>query len=327
MLNKISQLIQLYTFDARMTPPKTIFIELTGACNLRCPGCARTYSDGKRGHMSDEMFHLAVDQIAASYPNVESLGFHFFGEIELRKDFHVLTSTARRKLPSTRLGISTTLTSQDRDVVRNLLFSGVHGIGVWPDGYSEESYALIRPGSSFKLVKENIIFLLEEREKLQRTDIGIGIGMVKNALNKAHAGDFYREFAFVKNYRNADLVTVDSHDWAGQVPSDGMLRSTKKYALKVRRPCAMVFTNLIINADGDLSLCCMDMNMKLKIGNLREDGIGSLWRSDRAARIRRSMKRLSPLELCTQCHNFYFGLSLPAARARRQRSETETNGA
>jgi MoaA/NifB/PqqE/SkfB family radical SAM enzyme len=310
MLQKLKRLRDMYIFNPETMSPTTIFIELTGACNSKCPNCPRTYSDKKRGHMSDALFNKVITQIADAYPELPSLGFHFFGEIELRKDFHLLISEARERLPHTKFGISTTLTSRSKEVVRNLLLAGFNGIGVWPDGYSEESYSLIRPGNSFQLVKENIALLLEERGKMGKTDIGVGVGMVRNSLNREHIQDFYREFEFVKKYPHTDLVTVDSHDWAGQVPSTTIIRSVKKYAFKIQRPCPMPFTNLIISADGGVSLCCMDMNMNLAAGSMDgDDDINKIWTSDRAALIRQGMKRLHPPELCRQCHNFYIDLS------------------
>jgi radical SAM protein with 4Fe4S-binding SPASM domain len=310
MLQKLRTLKKMYMFNPKTTPPREIYIEITGACNLECPNCPRTYSRNKRGHMTDDLFHTVILQVAAVFPRIEHMGFHWFGEIELRKNYHNLLSWAKGKLPYTEFGISTNLTSKNKETVRKLLLSGVNNIGIWPDGFSEESYSLIRPGSSFQLVKENILFLLEEREKMGKTEIGIGIGMVRNTINQKHIGKFYQEFEFIKKYENTGFITVDSHDFAGQVPSDMILKSVKKYTFKVPKPCQSPFTTLAVSSNGFVTLCCYDMDLQLNIGKITGDNnIGDIWASSNASAIRDRMKWLNPPELCRQCHGFYFNLT------------------
>lgn len=318
---RLSNGIKRYTFNAGKTPPQRIYVEITGACNLRCPNCARTYSENKRGNMLDDLFFKVISSIANDYPKLRRLGFHFFGEIEIKKNFDALIRFAREKLPYTHFGISTTLTHKDKEAIRRLLLAGLNTIGIWPDSCSGDSYAKIRTNGSFETVKENIHFLLTEREKRQLDDIGIHIGMVRNKVNKFHIEEFYHEFKFVENFKNAYLVSSDSHDWAGQIPSDNIIVTAKRYTLKIPKPCFMPFTTLVVSATGDVTLCCYDMNLRLKIGNMKGDaGIKKLWTSPEANSIRNRIRFLNPPELCRQCHNYYFKSPGMLIKAKRELS-------
>lgn len=303
----ISNTVKRYTFDANKTTPQIVYIEVTGACNLRCPNCPRTYSNNKRGNISDDLFFKIISSIAKDYPKLRRMGFHFFGEIEMKNNFDILIRFARQNLPNTHFGISTTLTFKDKEVIKKLLLAGFNTIGVWPDSGSGDIYDKIRTGGGFEIVKENINVLLAEREKRQLNSIGIHIGMVRNKINRSYIDEFYREFKFIYDFKNTYLVSIDSHDWAGQIPSDHIINTVKKYTLKIPKPCLRSFTTLVFSATGDVTLCCYDMNLQLKIGNIRSDaGIKELWTSREANSIRNKIRFFNPPEICKQCHNYYF---------------------
>jgi len=256
--------------------------------------------------MPKEVFEKVITDIARDYPSLGLLGFHMFGEITMRNDFDSLISWARQRLPVTHFGISTTVSLEKKETVRKLLLPGFDSIGVWPDGFSDDSYAKIRTGGSFEVVRDNIKFLLEERDRLQKFEVVVHVGIIKNTVNQDSTNKFYESFKFVEKFKNTNLVTVDSIDWAGQVPSDNVLHAVKKYLLKIPKPCPVPFDMLVVSATGDVTLCCMDMDLALKVGNIMLDGsIRRIWTSTRAEAIRRSMKRLSPPILCKKCHSFY----------------------
>lgn len=319
MIAKLKRLQQYYSFNPKTTPPQKVFVEITGACNLRCPLCPRTYSNNKRGNMSKEVFEKVIIDITRDYPDLKLLGFHMFGEITMRNDFDVFVSWARQKLSNTHFGISTTVSLEKKEVVAKLLLPGFDSIGIWPDGFSNDSYAKIRTGGSFTTVRDNIRFLLEERDRLKKFDVAVHVGIIKNMVNQDSTDKFYESFQFVEKFKNASLVTVDSIDWAGQVPAENVLHAAKDYILKIPKPCSIPFEMLAVSATGDVTLCCIDMNLELKIGNIMSDGsISQIWASERAEAIRSSMKRLSPPVLCKKCHSFYKDLTPWPLRNRKR---------
>lgn len=326
MIVKLKQLLSYYTFNPDTIPPEKIFIEITGLCNLRCPLCPRTYSRNKRAQMPRHVFEKTITDIARDYPNLRLLGFHMFGEITTRDDFDCLVSWARVRLPKTHFGVSTTVSLEKRDVIGKLLVPGFDSIGVWPDGFSEDSYARIRTGGTFAVVRENIRFLLEERDRLQKHDTAVHVGIIKNAVNQDSTDKFYESFKFVDQFKNASLVTVDSIDWAGQVPAENVIHAKRNYIFKIPKPCPVPFEMLAVAANGDVTLCCMDMDLKLKIGNIMsEDSISQIWQSKRAQEIRSMMKRLAPPELCKNCHSFYKNFTPRSWNRRKQQANIKGN--
>jgi radical SAM protein with 4Fe4S-binding SPASM domain len=297
-----------YRFDSATTTPQTVFLEITGACNLRCPACPRTYSANTRGNMKNALYTHCLQSIKEGFPALEELAFHGFGEIELKKDFPQLVHEARALLPTTKLTVSTTLSVDRTNIIDKLLSACFDSIGIWPDGYSAESYARIRTGGSYGVLKKNLRYMLEQREILGLERTAVHVGMVRNRINFSHVEEFISEFSFVEEYVNTSLTTVDGHDWAGQVPSRDILVSAKKANFKLPRPCFVPFTLMMIAANGKVSMCCQDMDLTMQIGDLAAgDSIRQAWESDAANAIRRSMLSLRPKGICKTCDRAYFG--------------------
>lgn len=293
-------------FDPQQFKPKELYIELTGVCNLKCPHCPRTYSNKKRGHMEDKLFFDIIRNLEKEYSNIPLIGFHLFGEITTRTNFGRLIQFARKTLPKTYLGISTNLNIKTDDDIVQLLNSGLDSIGIWPAAASEDIYQGIRKGGSYKRVKNNIRKLLEEREKRKLSEIDVHIGFIHFRSNYSKIHEFLKEFKFIKNYSNTRFLQIYSNDWAGQVPFNNIFLSVNNSSfLKIPIICTMPFTTLVIASDGTASLCCMDMNLLLKIGKFNEkNSILDLWSSENAKIIREKMIKLKPPQLCQNCHRF-----------------------
>jgi MoaA/NifB/PqqE/SkfB family radical SAM enzyme len=78
---------------------KTVFIELTNACNLRCETC---HSKHIEGYMSPPLFKKIIDELSEIKPAAVNL--HYGGESLLHPKFREFVSYARAKLPSVQLG-------------------------------------------------------------------------------------------------------------------------------------------------------------------------------------------------------------------------------
>jgi len=71
----------------------------------------------------------------------------------------------------------------------------------------------------------------------------------------------------------------------------------------MRAFCQMPFTQINIVHDGTVSLCCQDLNVQEPVGNAFEDGVWSVWFSERYHEIRRKLlaKDRHATDLCTVC--------------------------
>ena len=76
--------------------------------------------------------------------------------------------------------------------------------------------------------------------------------------------------------------------------------------------CPEVFDKLSINWDGTVSACCKDYDNFMVIGDIRENSIKEIWRSEKMNEYRHMLAEMrhSELDLCKTCYD-YMSLSTP----------------
>jgi len=73
----------------------------------------------------------------------------------------------------------------------------------------------------------------------------------------------------------------------------------------VRRPCPGLWKTPIINWDGEVTVCCFDVNMVLKVGNIKEQSLKEIWDSAQINywRLCHIRGEFDKIPLCAQCAN------------------------
>ncbi|MFH1850236.1 MAG: SPASM domain-containing protein [archaeon] len=72
-----------------------------------------------------------------------------------------------------------------------------------------------------------------------------------------------------------------------------------------RRPCAALWKTPVIHRNGDVTVCCRDVLMELKLGNIRESTLEQIWLGDRitAMRINAIKGDYAEMPKCCGCDN------------------------
>ena len=72
-----------------------------------------------------------------------------------------------------------------------------------------------------------------------------------------------------------------------------------------RRPCTGPFKYKFIAANGDVTVCCLDTEKQLVIGNIKENTLEEIWDSEKAHDIRLAhiTGDLSKYPVCQKCAN------------------------
>lgn len=257
--------------------------------------------------MDESIFRKAMKEISSERPNLRHLGFHFFGEALLNPQFFDFIELARSYLPSTYLAVSSNAALLSSERIDKLLNSSLNSFGVWPDTSDPRQYHKICTGGDLESVESNLKEFLEKRRLRHREDIEVHIGMILFKDTLPFFRGFLERWKLISSpYENIHIAIAESHDWAGQVPSNNVLDSVAKNNLFIKVPCLMPFRNCVISAEGEITPCCLDGNLKLAWGNIKGDSIKSVWNGKLAVDLRDRMITASilPSDLCWQCHAY-----------------------
>lgn len=277
---------------------RALNFELCAKCNLRCRFCSLD-SKKRSGVMSVDLFRDVLREIAdEDRYEVKVLNLHHSGDVLLHPRFAdflaVLTEEKAKRpqrFPSVQVLTSATHLKGDKaealletDVVDWLRFS--------VDGGNPAAFEHIRVGAKWDQVMGNIHAFLDELERRGRP-LRTGLISVFESPHPEIHPEFRRLVQRVTNY-----MPRFPHNWVG------------KTDLGLDRPpegpqglCKFILSQAVVLVDGQVTLCCNDLNADGVIGNLADHTLAEIFRGEKRAHHIRLMRegRRRELPFCGTC--------------------------
>lgn len=152
---------------------ESINIELTNKCNLTCKMCYRNCMKYPVGEMSRELFSEIVEKIKNSSYVIDTIYLHWRGEPCIVKYLPEAIKEIKMNLKA-RIILFTNGTLLNRQLCDEILDANIDVINFSLDANSKSLYEQIRGENSFDIVRENILYCIEKRNKCEyNTDIEI----------------------------------------------------------------------------------------------------------------------------------------------------------
>ncbi len=289
-------------------PLRSVTIEPTNICNLKCLFCTQAISSRLKGSMSIETFKKIVSFLPKSVKEVQ---LHFAGEPTLNKDLPQMVEILKSK------GVETTLSTNGNmpfERYEEIIKAGLDHMIISLDGAVKESYEKYRRGGDFGAVVENIRkmsaipgrkteliiqFLvmchnedqIEEIKKLAQ-DLGVDTLWLKSASLNIGCSEILEG----KILENAKSFLPQNEKYSRYSFKGGNLLNKDKPL-----SCPWIFRTVIL-WNGDIAICCADLEGQIIVGNvLQEDSFEKIWRSEKYHQIKRAVLRRE-LMICKNCN-------------------------
>lgn len=289
--------------------PGHIAVDIVSCCNLRCPLCSVPPFLTKResSFMSMERFRRIMSNVNVGtdiclvYAGEPFLNPHFFQMVqETSNRFYVSTITNGTLL--------------NRNNIAKLVEGGLDFLQISFDGFSRDSFERYRVGASFDAVRRGILDLLKERRVRGNGLPFITITFLVNAYNeneleecreyflKRGADRFFSKGINLNVHRRLDgRKEEDLKDWLPRKRDFSLYEERGgTTAFKDREGLCTTCLNPIIRCDGEVLICCHDIFNSVKIGNIMERDLKSLWFSAHYTKMRSLAKRRR-LAVCRRC--------------------------
>jgi radical SAM protein with 4Fe4S-binding SPASM domain len=116
----------------------------------------------------------------------------------------------------------------------------------------------------------------------------------------------YATQLYLKTLKKMDLLP---HERYIQNKSDSNIEKSSVHIneKQAKRICPAPFRNLTINWDGEVTFCCYDSYLEIKLGNIFEKTLPEIWYGEKAQQIRRAFlkNKLQDLpNICKKCFTF-----------------------
>lgn len=308
----------LYPFRLLMSKirgrPRRVMVDLVSVCNLRCPMCSVppdiAIGATQKKHLDLAEFKRIADELEG---HVTDLSLVYSGEPLLHPSFKEIVEYAKTRFYLSTISNGTVIKGGRLEA----LVDGIDYLQFSFDGLSKESYEKYRVRANYDSVLANVNAVIEAK---QRAGIGlpvITITFLVNSYNEDEVEDarrywlgrrgvnyFFDKPINLNVHRRSD--DKKEHDLVHWLPQKSKMTLYKRDEAagtveveKKRAPCSIMQTP-VIRGDGEILMCCHDLNNSVKIGNIEKDNLVALWGSEKYAAIRqRGANRQYPI--CKVC--------------------------
>ena len=298
---KIGHLITSFLKGKFYGLPNELLVEISSLCNINCTLCSvpSKHLTRNKKMMSFKDFKRIVDDVS-SY--IYKISLIVGGEPFMNKEIFKMIRYANKK--NLFITVSSNATLLNRKIIDNILSSGLDTLVVNIGGattYSHESYM---KGSSFLRVKENIKMLCKEKEKRNLSFPIIKLQTLITSYNEDEI-DRVKKLA---DEMNVDKFVCKSLGIVMEYFKDGsVFRLAKKILPKKHEEfsrykltkkslihkinCNCIFLNKTgILSNGKIICCCYDINGIHDLGNVFEEPLQKIWKSEKYKKIRKKMR-------------------------------------
>lgn len=263
-------------------------IEVTSACNLKCPFCATTFKgEGiKKGFIAFDTVRSIIDE--GSDNNLYGVKFNIRGEPLLHPEIHEFVRYAKEK-GLVDVYFNTNAMLLTGEMSSKLINAGLDRISISFEGHTKDIYEKYRVGADYDTVLSNI-------DRLQGLKKKLGVQHPKIRVQTVMLPDLKPGFEEYKNFWRERCDEVAILDYKEM--------KDRRRGMEYPWVCPQIWQRMAIWWDGTILPCNHDDDGLLALGNIRETTIKEAWRSARLETIRAVHKKGRACEIpaCDGCY-------------------------
>jgi MoaA/NifB/PqqE/SkfB family radical SAM enzyme len=243
---------------------QAIAVETTLTCNSRCVFCAH-HKKIMTGTMQKNLFEKIADE-CRTY-GIKLINFGVYGEpLADRFLFERIDYLKKCDMNFGFISNAALLTPEITDKL--LTMGNLVNVSFSINGFSKEIYEKTMVGLNRDTTYGNVLYFLDQKEKLKLKNLDVHISAVRTDLNKK---DFKKFFNFWKSQKGITMVwSLELVDRMGDA-YDGKLGKLGSMSKKHNwlSPCKYMWGPLSVYFDGKVSPCCIDNDKRrLIVGDL-----------------------------------------------------------
>jgi MoaA/NifB/PqqE/SkfB family radical SAM enzyme len=313
-------------FPSLSVASRSIQIECTTRCNLKCTMCEISYWTEKGGDLEVANLQRMLDHL----PKLKRVDLTGIGEALMNRSFFNTLKTL--KLRGLYVTLNDNFTLMTEDAARRIAELGVDQIFLSLDGATKETYEKIRVGANFDKVVSNARRLIQIKQEMRKKRPEVKINTVVCSTNYrelpaiielAHSmGIGMVQFVNVMVFENTvNLDTIGEQQKVRAQFEEALERARQlgvlvKIELFDKQPverCDFPWKRNFVTYDGYIHPCCYTTQTgdraaqnQRSFGNLIEHSFTDVWRSDIYSAFRSKLQHGILPGACEHCPK-YFG--------------------
>jgi len=300
-----------FSFIKSKTSITEINIEFVSYCNLRCKLCSLDHTKTKV-RMTATILNLFFENLLQDkrFRSVKTIHLYNAGEVLLnprRAEMldiikHYKLLAVQRSISFPTINLLTNATILDKENSEILINSGVlNSIRFSMDGGNKEKFEEMRERAKWVDFVKNISQFCVLNTKSSKP-VTTGIITLVEYRNKLDTKWMSNEFKTLLNMVDGYELRY-AHNWGGDVEIEELKNKSRK-GYKIG--CSLLMHQLVLLPNGDVTVCCADLNSKGVIGNISKESLFDIYNKPRRLKmLSKFMKgKKKEIDLCKDCETF-----------------------
>ena len=294
--------------------PLVLFIDPSDACNSKCNFCPtsdnKLMKEVKRPlkQMNFSLYKKIIDDLQEFETKIKVIRLYGHGEPLLNKNFCDMVRYAKESNKVEMVDTTTNALLLNHKLNYQLADSGIDRINISVNGLSDEQYLkFTNTKVDFKKYVKNIEHLFKNKKNTY-----IFIKINGDTISEEDEQKFLEIFEPI-----ADSVAIEKSMscWSGFEPKGFIRQDNNKgiYGQQIDKPvniCPYIFYQLFIHSSGEVSLCFLDCNLKMNIGDINNESVKQIWNGYKLRNMRKMMlyKERNIHPICSNCDQLLKGM-------------------
>lgn len=237
------------------------------------------------GMMPMDLFKKTVDGIR--FPEkIKALHLFKDGESLLHNEIIEMIRYAKSKKIADKVELTTNGSLLTDSIVEGIIGSGLDIIRVSVEHIDDAGYKKVtKTFSDYEQIRSNVRKLFESKQAASSKML-VFVKITNVDLSELEKQKFRTDFVDYCDHYNIDEVIGWSNGFHEAIKtSDKSIDGT--FSLnKHRVVCPEPFKTMVVNFNGDVSVCCADWSMGIRVGNTSEEDLSSVWMGDKLKALR-----------------------------------------
>ncbi len=284
--------------------------EVSARCNLNCPECMVGMGKiiRKKGYLDSSVFKKLLNE---SSRQSFYINLYFQGEPFLNQNIFEYILKAKAKKFYTVISTNAHFLNEENN--KKIINSKLDRLLVSVDGITHKTYTCYRKNGQFDKVISGIKSLAQQKKVMKASHPLIVLQFLVHRKNE-------HELRHLKNFAKnigVDIIQIKTMQFDSQESLEKFLPLKEKYRrykkdddgiwqVKVRRRggCFRIWGQVVVTSDGNVVPCCYDKIPEHVLGNISEQTLAEIWKSEKFDLIRKSL--LSNKHTPVICQNCYY---------------------
>jgi len=260
--------------------PFIIFIDPSDQCNYQCKFCPtgdrelmKKIPGRNYGQMDFELYKKIIDDICEFEDKIKVIRLYKDGEPLINKHFADMVRYAKTSGCCDRVDTTTNASLLTPMLSDNIIDAGLDRINISIEGINEQQYKYFSHYDiNFSELVDNIGYFYEHRKQCEMI-----VKINGDILTEEEKLSFYDIFG---NITDGIFIESIMDCWPRYDQKKVKINEERGiYANEIREVlvCPYVFYSFAINSDGTYSLCFLDWQRTLLLGNAKDTSVKDVW--------------------------------------------------